>query len=158
MKRLWKRQKEQNRNIDLVEEEKVASMLAQTAYQKYQAGSYLDAIETFRKAVDIAPRFASIYRNWAIVESTESHWAEADVLMEKASKLGPNDTQIWLVWGNIKRRSDKIKEAYSYYEKAYKLSPKDNVVLNSYAQAISRLGDYGRADKLYREALELREG
>ncbi len=140
------------------EEEKVASMLAQTAYQKYQAGSYLDAIETFRKAVDIAPRFASIYRNWAIVESTESHWAEADVLMEKASKLGPNDTQIWLVWGNIKRRSDKIKEAYSYYEKAYKLSPKDNVVLNSYAQAISRLGDYGRADKLYREALELREG
>lgn len=39
------------------EEEKIASMLAQTAYQKYQAGSYLDAVETFKKAVDIAPRF-----------------------------------------------------------------------------------------------------
>lgn len=140
------------------EEEKIASMLAQTAYQKYQAGSYLDAVETFKKAVDIAPRFASIYRNWAIIESMESHWAEADALMEKASKLNKDDTQIWLVWGNIKRKSDKIKEAYNYYEKAYKLSPKDNVVLNSYAQAISRLGDFQRADKLYKEALELVEG
>lgn len=140
------------------EEEKIASMLAQTAYQKYQAGNYLDAVETFKKAVDIAPRFASIYRNWAIIESMESHWAEADALMEKASKLNKDDTQIWLVWGNIKRKSDKIKEAYNYYEKAYKLSPKDNVVLNSYAQAISRLGDFQRADKLYREALELVEG
>lgn len=140
------------------EEEKIASMLAQTAYQKYQAGSYLDAVDTFKKAVNIAPRFASIYRNWAIIESMESHWAEADALMEKASKLNKDDTQIWLVWGNIKRKSDKIKEAYNYYEKAYKLSPKDNVVLNSYAQAISRLGDFQRADKLYREALELVEG
>ncbi len=140
------------------EEEKIASMLAQTAYQKYQAGSYLDAVDTFKKAVDIAPRFASIYRNWAIIESMESHWAEADALMEKASKLNKDDTQIWLVWGNIKRKSDKIKEAYNYYEKAYKLSPKDNVVLNSYAQAISRLGNYQRADQLYKEALELVEG
>lgn len=140
------------------EEEKIASMLAQTAYQKYQAGSYLDSVETFKKAVNIAPRFASIYRNWAIIESMESHWAEADTLMEQASKLNENDTQIWLVWGNIKRKSDKIKEAYTYYEKAYKLSPKDNVVLNSYAQAVSRLGDYPRADKLFREALELVEG
>lgn len=140
------------------EEEKIASMLAQTAYQKYQAGNYLDAVDTFKKAVDIAPRFASIYRNWAIIESMESHWAEADVLMEKASRLNKDDTQIWLVWGNIKRKSDKIKEAYTYYDKAYKLSPKDNVVLNSYAQAISRLGEFQRADKLYREALELVEG
>lgn len=140
------------------EEEKIASMLAQTAYQKYQAGNYLDAVDTFKKAVDIAPRFASIYRNWAIIESMESHWAEADALMEKASKLNKDDTQTWLVWGNIKRKSDKIKEAYNYYEKAYKLSPKDNVVLNSYAQAISRLGDFQRADELYREALELVEG
>ena len=140
------------------EEEKIASMLAQTAYQKYQAGNYLDAIDTFKKAVDIDPRFASIYRNWAIIESMESHWAEADALMEKASKLNEDDTQIWLVWGNIKRKSDRIKEAYNYYEKAYKLSPKDNVVLNSYAQAISRLGDFMRADQLYKEALELVEG
>lgn len=137
------------------EEEKIASMLAQTAYQKYQSGNYLEAVETFKRAINIAPKFASIYRNWAVIESQESHWTDSDELMKKAAQLNPNDTQIWLVWGNIKRKSDKIKEAYEYYEKAYHLSPEDNVVLNSYAQAISRMGDYERADKLFKEALGL---
>ena len=142
----------------VTEEEKIAAMLAQTAYQKHQAGNYEDAVETFKKAKNIAPNFAPIYRNWAMIESMELHWAEADELMGKAAKLNPNDTQIWLVWGNMKRKNDKIKEAYGYYEKAYALSPKDNVVLNSYAQAISRLGDYERADKLFNEALEQVDG
>lgn len=140
------------------EEEKIAAMLAQAAYQKHQAGNYEDAVETIKRATTIAPSFAPIYRNWALIESNEQHWVEADALMQKASKLNPSDTQIWLVWGNMKRKNDKIKEAYGYYEKAYNLSPNDNVVINSYAQAISRMGDYERADKLYKQALELVEG
>lgn len=140
------------------EEEKIASMIAQTAYQKYQTNNYLEAVELYKKAVSIAPRFASIYRNWAIMESMEMHWSDADNLMAKAANLNPQDTQIWLVWGNMKRKNDKIKDAYSFYEKAYELSPEDNVVLNSYAQAISRLGDYEKADRLFIEALEMCEG
>lgn len=140
------------------EEEKIASMMAQTAYQKYQTNNYTEAVELYQRAIKIAPRFPSLYRNWAIMESMEAHWEDADKLMEKAAKLNPKDTQIWLVWGNMKRKNDKIKDAYSYYQKAYDLSPKDNVVLNSYAQAISRLGDYEKANGLFREALKLEEG
>lgn len=140
------------------EEEKVAAMIAQTAYQKYQAGNYLDAVVSYKRAIEIAPRFASIYRNWAIMESFENSWLEADRLMDKAVKLSPNDIQIWLSWGNIKRKNDKIKEAYTYYSKAYELNPNDNVVLNSYALALSRMGEYEKADKLLHEALNQVDG
>lgn len=136
------------------EEEKVAAMLAQTAYQKYQADNYLGSVDDFKKAINIAPRFASVYRNWAIVESNEGHWIEADNLMKKAADLNPDDTQIWLVWGNIKRRNDRIKEAYNYYCKAYEISPTDNVVLNSLGQSLSRLGDYELANQYLVKALE----
>jgi len=139
----------------ITEEEKVAAMLAQTAYQKYQAGSYMGAVESYKKAVDIAPRLASIYRNWAIMESMEMHWVEADKLMDKASRLKPNDTQIWLAWGNMKRKNNKIKEAHQNYSRAYALSPKDSFVLNSYAQTFSRLGEHKRANELLQEALTL---
>lgn len=139
------------------EEEKVAAMLAQTAYQKYQGGNYLEAVEDFKKAVDIAPRFSSIYRNWAIVESSEEHWVEADNLMSKASNLSEKDTQIWLVWGNIKRKNNKIKEAYQYYKKAYELSPNDNIVLNSLGQALTRLGEYKEAHEVYLKALNCQD-
>lgn len=135
------------------EEEKVAAMIAQTAYQKYQSGNYLEAVDDFKKAVNIAPRFSSIYRNWAIVESSEEHWIEADDLMRKAANLNPDDTQIWLVWGNIKRKNDRIKEAYNYYHKAYQISPTDNVVLNSLGQSLSRLGEYELANQYLEKAL-----
>ena len=58
-------------------------------------------------------------------------------------------------WGNMKRKSDRIKDASVYYAKAYDLSPNDNVVLNSYAQAISRMGDYKRAEELFEKALKV---
>ena len=142
----------------ITEEEKLAAVLAQTAYQKHQMGSYDDAVEFFKRAINIAPSFAPIYRNWAMIESMEQHWSDADELMNKASKLSPEDPQIWLVWGNIKRKSERIKEAYTFYEKALKLSPHDNTVLNAYAQTVSRMGDYERADELFKEALGLFEG
>lgn len=135
------------------EEEKVAAMLAQTAYQKYQAGNYLESVETYKKAINIAPRFASVYRNWAIMESNEEHWIEADNLMKQASRFSPEDTQIWLVWGNIKKKNDRIKEAYQYYKKAYELSPSDNVVLNLMGQALGRQGEHKLADEYLQKAL-----
>ena len=136
------------------EEEKVAAMIAQTAFQKYQTGNYLEAVEDYKKACDIAPRFSALYRNWAVMESQEGHSIEADKLMEKASKLNPNDPQIWLTWGNMKRKADKVKEALRYYEKAYELAPEDYVILNSMGQAKCRLGDYIEADKLFRDAYQ----
>ncbi len=139
------------------EEEKVAAVIAQTAWQKYQAGNYLDAVEEYKRAIEIAPRFSALYRNWAVVESQEGHSKEADDLMDKAAKLNPSDPQIWLTWGNIKRKDDRIKEAEKYYNKAYELSPDDHVVLNSLGQAKCRLGEHVEADKLFKEAIQKKE-
>jgi tetratricopeptide (TPR) repeat protein len=136
------------------EEEKVAAMLAQTAFQKYQGGRYLEAGEDYRRACKIAPRFASLYRNWAVMESQEGHIVEADTLLEKASKLKPDDPQVWLTWGNIKRKSDKVRDALDKYQKAYALAPDDVVVLNALGQARTRLGEYEKADGLFRAAIE----
>lgn len=137
----------------ITEEEKIAAMLATTAFQKYQSGHYLDAIEDYKSSIKIAPKFASIYRNWAVMEAQEGHSVEANELIKKAADLSPTDPQIWLIWGNIKRKEDKVKEALLKYEQAYKLSPNDSVVLNSLGQAKARLGDYQDADTLFREAL-----
>ncbi|HOR03530.1 MAG TPA: NB-ARC domain-containing protein [Candidatus Syntrophosphaera sp.] len=136
----------------VTDEEKVAAMIAQAAYQKYQSGNYNEALEDYKRACSIAPKLASIYRNWAMMESQEYHILEADKLMEKASSLDPNDAQIWLTWGNIKRRNDKVKEALKYYEKAHAILPNNSVILNALGQAKCRLGDYAEADKLFHAA------
>lgn len=137
------------------EEEKVASMLVQTAFQKYQAGRYDDAVSDYRRASEIAPNFSSIYRNWAVMESMETHYASANELMTRASKLSPNDAQIWLTWGNMARKEDKISEAETYYGKAQKIRPNDYVILNALGQVKCRQGEFSHAHDLFIQALKM---
>ena len=137
----------------ITEEEKISAIFTQTAFQKYQAGFYDDAVDNYKKAVEIAPRFSSVYRNWAVMESYENHLFEADQLMQKAADLNPNDPQIWLLWGNIKRKANKLLEADEKYKKAYGLSPENHIILNAYGQTRGRLADYETALDLLTAAL-----
>jgi len=136
------------------EEEKISAIFIQTAFQKYQAGLYNEAVDNYKKAVDVAPKFSSAYRNWAVIESYENHLSEADQLMQKAAELNPNDVQIWILWGNIKRKSNKITSADEKYERAYNISSDNHIVLNAYGQTRGRLGDFETALKLLYSALD----
>lgn len=137
------------------EEEKIAAIFTQTAFQKYQAGLYDEAVENYKKAINVAPKFSSIYRNWAVMESYENHLYEADQLIQKAADLNSTDPQIWLLWGNIKRKSNKFIEADEKYKIAYGLAQDNHIILNAYGQTRSRLGDYDSALKLFYSALTI---
>ena len=135
------------------DEEKVATIIAQNAFQKYQNNDYEGAVEEYKRAVKTAPNFAPVYRNWAIMESYEEHLSEADRLMEKASQLDSKDPQIFLIWGNINRKSSRHLEALNKYKIAYELTPNDPIVLNAFGQAQCRLGYYKEAEELLKKAL-----
>ncbi len=135
------------------DEEKIATIIAQTAFQKYQAGNYIEAVEEYKRAVKIAPGFAPVFRNWAMMEAYENHLSEADQLMERASQLDPNDPQIFLIWGNIYRKSSKHTEAHRKYQIAHNLAPDDPIILNALGQAKGWLGDFSEADLLLNKAL-----
>jgi len=139
----------------ITEEEKVAAILVQTALQKYEAGFYEDAVDNYKSAMRIAPRFSTIFRNWAVMESREGHWDQADALMEKAKELNPKDPQIWLLWGNIHKSASKYTEAHDKYETAHNIAPTDHIILNAFAQIKNRLGEYEVANGLFCTALEI---
>lgn len=135
------------------EEEKVAAVVSQSAYHQWQAGHYYEAINLFKRAVDIAPRFSPIYRNWAIVEASEGHYNRADELMKKATQLDPQNYTHWVTWGNLHRKLNRTSSAYQLLKKAYDLAPEDPVVLNSLAWVQCYLGLYEEADKYFRKAI-----
>ena len=135
------------------DEEKVATIISQNAFQKYQNGNYDSAVEEYKRAVKVAPNFAPIYRNWGVMESYENHLSEAIQLMQKASEIDQNDSQIFLLWGNIYRKNGKFSEANAKYEIAYKLTPNDPIILNALGQSNSRLGNYEKANELLSQSL-----
>ena len=85
-------------------EERIAASWALAAYQSSQLGDYNGAIESFKRAIEIAPNFSRVYRNWATVESAERYDERTDELMQKATKMTPDDPTLWFVWGNMEKR------------------------------------------------------
>ena len=139
------------------EEERVATLLANTGFQKYQAGRYVDAVEDFKRACEIAPKFSSLYRNWAVIESQEGHSFEARNLMKKAAELNPKDFQMWLTWGNMLRKENKLDDALKKLERAKAIDTTNPVLLNSIGHIKTRLGDFIEAEHLFRAALKHQE-
>lgn len=140
------------------DEEKVATIISQNAFQKYQNGNYDSAVLEYQRAVKVAPKFAPVYRNWGVMESYENHLTEAIQLMEKASTLDKEDPQIYLLWGNIYRKNGKFNDANSKYAIAHSLSQSDPIILNAFGQSQSRLGNYEKAEELLKESLDNSKG
>jgi Tfp pilus assembly protein PilF len=101
----------------------------------------------------MAPGFAPVYRNWAIMEAYENHLTEAEQLMEKAAKIDQSDPQIFLIWGNIYRKSRKHTEAHKKYLIAHSLAPEDPIILNALGQAKGWLSEFPEANSLLTKAL-----
>lgn len=135
------------------EEEKIAATWAFTAQQKYQSGDYEGAIRSFERAIQIAPNFSAIYRNWAIVESDAGYVERADELMHKAASLNQNDSRIWFVWGNMEKRRNRYDKAFNYLSKALEISKNDPHVMGALAEVEKRRNNFEKADELLRAAL-----
>lgn len=136
------------------EEEKVAATWAFTAYQKYQAGDYDGAIDGFKRAAQIAPRFPAVYRSWAMVENDAGFHKKADELMKKATSLNPNDPALWFFWGNMQKRSQRLDRAYELLRKALDLSPNDAPILGAIGELEKRRAHYSEAYDLLLKALK----
>jgi len=139
------------------EEEKVAATWAITAYHKYQAGDYDGAVDDFHRAIQIAPRFSAIYKNWATMECEASFYERADELMSMAAKLDPNDPKIWFTWGNIEKIRYRYERAYKYLKKALALSPNDTSILGALGEVEKRRGNFESAYSLLKNALNTTE-
>jgi LuxR family glucitol operon transcriptional activator len=136
------------------EEEKVAATWAITAHQKYQSGDYNGAVDSFRRASEIAPNFPAIYRNWAIMESDAGFHERADELMRKATSLDKEDSRLWFVWGNIEKRRGRYDRANTYLRRALELSPEDSHIMSALAEVEKRRNNFDEADKLLRNSLK----
>jgi LuxR family transcriptional regulator, glucitol operon activator len=137
------------------DEERIAASWALTAYQRSQNGDYVGAVEAFKRAVEIAPKFARLYRNWATIEAGEGYFERANELMEKAIKLSPKDPTLWFVWGNIEKRRNRLDKARKHFQTAYDLSPNDGAVLGGLGEVEKRSGNYELADKYFKQALNV---
>lgn len=81
-------------------------------------GLYKEAVESYKKAIEADPFFASAYYNLALLYYQTQQFDNAIINLKKVTELDPNDTSAFNNIGVLYFTLDRFAEAKKYFEKA----------------------------------------
>jgi type IV pilus assembly protein PilF len=105
------------------------------------------ADESFRRAIELAPRDGDSMHNWAWVMCQQRRYAESDAMFARALEL-PNYrgvTRTLLARGVCQAREGRYEVAERTLSRSYELDPANPATGFNLAEVLLRLGQYERA-------------
>jgi len=119
-------------------------------------GNYEKAIEAYRMAVEINPKYREAYNNLGYVYSELRRNEEALQMYKKVIELDPLFPQAYNNIGIAYSDSGNVEEAIKAYKKAIELWPYYAEAYNNLGTAYSRMGRSEEAIKAYEKAISIR--
>jgi tetratricopeptide (TPR) repeat protein len=126
----------------------------------YDGGYYDDAIEMYRKAINIYPgnQFAVAYSNWALAAMKKEDSNDADEKCKIALSIDPSSPSSHNACGLVKRGEKKWDDAEAEFRQAVTLSPDFAAAYNSWGNLLEDRPDrkdYRKAKTMFLLAIEI---
>lgn len=102
-----------------------------------------EAIEHYKKAVELAPDSVAAYNNWGRALDSLSNHTEAIEYFSKAAELDPFNGTVFANWGFSLYSMGKFSAAAEKFQLATKLRPTPNIY-NCWGKVLHLLGRYDR--------------
>ena len=119
--------------------------LAKLASTLTQLGSYTEAAQAYRVALDLAPKDPDLHRGLAVVLLSLSQPETAITELEKASAQDQDDPRLFNAMGVAHDLMGRHDLAQSDYLNGLRLAPKSGGLRNNYGLSLALAGDYGAA-------------
>ena len=110
---------------------------------RFNAGSYEDAISAYNRAIELDGWFAWPYSNLALAYVQKEKYGEAVLLYQRSIELFSSDKDKAITWnrlGNVYRRLNDYDNAIASYQRADELDP--NNATRSLRSRFSLLGSF----------------
>lgn len=104
-------------------EEPTAKTFFDLGVQHIEKTEYSEAIDAYKKAVQIKPSYVEAYITLGMVSSMLSRYDEAIEAFKKAAKLKPNNAEVFYNLGNAYKEVEKHEEAIEAFKQAVKINP-----------------------------------
>ena len=124
----------------------------------------LKAHTLFEQSVSLDPTFSKAWSglayNYSLLPGygatvlSKQAWETVKIATGKAIRLDPDNAEAYVALARSNYRDD-FKTILGLYEKAYELAPNSADVVNLYADFMVNVGDFGAAERLEIEAIEL---
>ncbi|ADJ29361.1 tetratricopeptide repeat protein [Nitrosococcus watsonii] len=122
------------------------------------AGRYKEAMSHYDKALQSRPDDTNLLYARALVAENLGRLDIAEQDLRRVITLEPGNAEALNALGyTLADRTGRLEEALRYISRAMKLKPNNAFILDSMGWVYYRLGDYDKAEKYLREAMELRK-
>lgn len=121
----------------------------------FALGRREEAIEKFRKAIDINPLFMPPYMGMGGCFMANGQYKEAIETFERAEELNLKSAEIYGFWGNCLNLLGKHEEANEKLEMAAELDPGSDTIYGVWGDCLKRLGRYEDAIEKLEKSIEL---
>lgn len=115
----------------------------------------VEAIESFRRAVEIAPDFPEHQHNLALALFMNYEFAEGVDCMKRAIALAPKDIQSYLTLSNEYVKNGMMADAVDCLQDGIRNLPDSHVLYMALGTALTKLRRDDAAEQHYRKALSL---
>ncbi len=117
----------------------------------------LDEAETsFKKAIELQPKYAEAHNNLGIVQARQGEFEEAETSYRKAIELKPDYVDAYYNLAILINDFVSIEDAKIIYKKVIKLKPDHIDAHNNLGNILKKLGRLDEAETSYRKAIELK--
>jgi len=125
------------------------------AYMVMDINHLKDAEETFRKALEIKPKFEQAWAKLGNVLVDQNRLKEAEDIFRKALEIDQNFADVWHNLGNLFQKQKQPKEAEDAYRKALKIDPNDSKKWYNLGILLQEQKRPNETEKAYRNALQI---
>jgi len=122
---------------------------------EHETGDYNHAIETFERALKLAPMDKEIWNNLGYTYFCAGHLTRAIECFDKALELDPRYKNAWYNKGYAYHGADMLEDAVICYEKALLEDSMDRVLWNNLGNALYNLGKYRESIPKFVEAIRV---
>ncbi|MGB3404535.1 MAG: tetratricopeptide repeat protein [Microcoleaceae cyanobacterium] len=137
-----------------MQKESVAALLNQADLLQQQS-QLTDAIATYRRAINLNPRFSWSYHYLGEALTAHSDWEGAIAAYRHAIELNPNSTYSYHKLGQVLTYMGQWQEAIACYRQAIELDPNFAECHNSLGEVFVHEGKIDKAITCYQTALEI---
>ena len=131
--------------------EELARLLENRGLAFSLEGKTVDALECFRRAVDLEPENPEIWRSLAEAHAAEDDTASALACRRRVVELKPESAQARNELGSALQDEGRLDEAEACFQRALELSPGSPSPLLNLGGLVEELGDLGEAEAHYRK-------
>jgi len=144
-----------NREMKRNEDEFTAMQWNEKGMERYNRKDYQGAIEYFRKAIELDPKFANPWNNMGVAYGDWGDYNKEIECCRKAIELDPKHAYSWNNMGVAYETLGDYNKAIECFRKAAELDPKFATPWSNMGVAYGYLGDYNKAIECCRKAIEL---